>query len=280
MTQNINKTIMDFTSLRNQVDQANAYEYEYDYIYTVAHLDDKRTAQDKTCTHMQNAAKTLRWYEAWRDCPFSDETVVGLIRANNLLEEKIAEMYDAARRLAKWEKKRLDKVGKPYAEYIIATLRPGEIDIPEDILDYLNLFKHNTDAVSRCSFILRDGQSLEEKPMSHHYAITDIPDEEICQAAVLYDNFLRASRREQIVAVPIDSGLKTILGLPANIGKKWQQFFMRLDKFNGLFFILPLLAMIGRFKLTPEDVCAIVDYSYAINIDHYGDAIVPNLFMW
>jgi len=269
MNKQNDKTIMDFASFRKYV-----HFEDFDCTEKVTELDNQRSEQEGNYINEQNAVKTVRWYKAWRDCDFTDEMVVNLIQANELLEDKIAEMYEAVHKLAKWEKRRLNKIGKPYAEEIVATLQVDYVDLCEDYdATYYRLFKHKTDTISKYRYILRNDEPTEEEPMSHHYDIKDIPETEICEAASVYDNFLREARINMAVAIQISSNFKTMLNLPENVGKKWNSFFLRLDKFQGNFFCLPLLAMIGRFKLTPQDVCAIRDYSYQININHSCDSV-------
>jgi len=269
-----NKNAIDFASFRKYMDQA-----PYECTSSVRDLDYLSEDRKTDIVNEQNAIKTVRWYKAWRDCEFTDEMVAKLLKANMLLEEKIAEMFHAAYKLAKWERRRLNKIGKPYAEAIDASLQVCYVEFSEDYEEpYYNMFNHETKAISQFRITLRDDEQIGYEPMSHHYNVPDIPESEICEPARAFDSFLSKSRETYAVAFQI-SELRLALNLPEKIGTKWERFFERLDKFQDNLFCLPMLAMIGRFKLAPRDVCAICDYQYKLNITHFSDTTVPCLFM-
>jgi len=260
------KKKMDFSLIRNYYDSCVSELIDADF--------DRNCAIDKQKDHyanFQNALKTVRWYKAWRDCEFTDELVAKLLLINDMLLNENAEMCDAVHRMAASEKRRLNKTKKPYIETIEASL---QIDCFDGRWSFC-VCQNEEIAVTKYRLVISNDQRTKKESICSLFNVFDIPNREICEAARVFDNFLRDAAENYLVAAKIDSDFRDAIGLPENISTKWSRFFSRLDKFQGAFVYLPLLAMIGRFKLTPEDVCAIKGFSYKLNLTHLSDAILP-----
>jgi len=250
---------------------------ESEYIDEIEKLMSKHP-DDKENRQKQYAVKAVRWAKAWAMCDFNEEMVRGLIAANRLMAETIAEMLGEARIMADWRKAQLDKQygfgqqGKSYYEEIWASVRIEELDSDtKDFLLYRPVFHPGGLTVCDCHLSISNFMATE--CFSNHFfgyrkrkGFT-FP----CKAVSVYIDFLKHLKAHNHLHIPIDNGLKSLMRLPENIGKKWKCFFAKLDRFGGELFCASMLEMIGNSLLTPEDVCAIVSYSYQISFEHHSE---------
>jgi len=185
------------------------------------------------------------------------------------LEDSIRKMYDDARQVAESRKARLDKQGKPYFDRIRVHMWVRDLAGEEENDCYRYIFSGVSDNVSWCRFDLSDDQPIDEAG-GYGYEITEFSEfiDEPLHAATVYAQFLHYLAASERQYIRISSQLKSLMNLPASCGKKWDNMFAQLDKFGGKWFCAPMLAMIGNFKLTPQNICNTARYSYQIVIDH------------
>jgi len=271
--------VKDFSLLRK-----NMYSSEIDCFAKADNiLQDRLDLEDETekqkgnqyagLNKELNATLTARWYKAWRDCEFTDEFIEKLEKANSLLLDSICEMSETVYKLAQWERRRLNKRGKGYTCFISADLRVSKLRNYKGNYNSI-YFSHYPYDVSRefikLSFDEPIGKKWKTESLNN---MIEIPETEICEAARIYDNFLRklGKSKKDFFCTSNEGGVtaKEFLHLSGNVGRKWEKFFTRVEKLKDHPISSVLLAMIGRFKLTPEDIFNIADYDFDIKFEHH-----------